>query len=155
MQCLYAIIVGVTDRVTIKVRSKIMSSVGTRNTAPELIVRRLLHAEGYRYRLHQADLPGKPDLVFPSRKAVIYVHGCFWHGHGCAKGKLPKSRLDYWQPKIAQNRLRDKLTVKRIRAQGWKVLVVWQCETKLLDRLQERVTGFLDGISDSTSRRKK
>ncbi len=108
-------------------RSEIMSSVGTKDTRPEMIVRRHLHRLGFRYSLHRRDLPGRPDLVFPARRGVILVHGCFWHGHGCAWGRLPKTRLDYWGPKIAANLERDRDAVERLTALGWQVHVVWQC----------------------------
>src|SRR5262245_24900911 len=117
------------DTRTPEQRSRIMSAVHTVNTGPELVVRRLLHRIGYRYRLHVKALPGRPDLVFPSRRKVIFVHGCFWHGHECNKGHLPKSRLDYWAPKIAANRLRDANVLRTLGEDGWHALVVWQCET--------------------------
>lgn len=125
-------------------RSRIMRSVKTRDTGPEMAVRRLLHALGYRYRLHTAKLPGRPDLVFPGRKKVIFVHGCFWHGHDCAKGRLPKSRLDYWGPKIERNTVRDSAVLENLRESGWKTMVVWQCECKDMPSLQRRLTKFLD-----------
>jgi DNA mismatch endonuclease (patch repair protein) len=125
------------------VRSRIMRSVGTRNTGPELVVRSLLHRMGYRFRLHSKKLPGKPDLVFPSRQKIVLVHGCFWHGHACDKGRLPKSRLDYWSPKIAKNRLRDSVVSEKLRALGWQVEVVWQCETKQTKALESRLRRFL------------
>lgn len=123
-------------------RSHIMRSVGSRNTGPELIVRSLLHRMGFRFSLHRKDLPGRPDIVLPKHRAVIFVHGCFWHGHGCAKGRLPKSRLDFWGPKIERNRNRDTESVKMLRAEGWRVLTIWQCQTKDTDRLQKQLTNF-------------
>jgi DNA mismatch endonuclease, patch repair protein len=108
-----------------------MASVGTRNTSPELAVRRLVHRPGYRYGLHSKRLPGKPDLVFSSRRKVIFVHGCFWHGHeGCEKSRPPKSRLTYWLPKLEQNKIRDARNVETLRKLGWSSLAVWQCELK-------------------------
>lgn len=98
------------DLRTVEQRRKIMQSVGTVHTGPEMVVRRTLFALGYRYRLHRQDLPGKPDIVFAKKRKVIFVRGCFWHGHGCPKGRLPKSRLDYWGPKIERNRQRDRET---------------------------------------------
>jgi len=124
-------------------RRRIMQAVKVRNTTPEMVVRRLLHRAGYRYRLHRKSLPGKPDIVFPSRRKVVFVHGCFWHGHGCSKGKLPKSRLDYWQPKIATNSCRDVRKQAELYDLGWKALVVWQCEIKDLRKLQRRLEKFL------------
>jgi DNA mismatch endonuclease (patch repair protein) len=107
-----------------------MQAVGTKNTGPELTVRRLLHALGYRFRLHQRHLSGTPDIVLSKFRTAIFVHGCFWHGHSCAKGRLPKSRLDYWGPKIAATRARDTASRAKLEALGWQVLVIWQCETK-------------------------
>jgi len=120
-----------------------MQSVGTKDTGPEVAVRRLLHGLGYRYRLHRRDLPGSPDIVFPGRRKVIFVHGCYWHGHGCSKGKLPKSRLDYWEPKIARNRQRDAEKEAALRKAGWDVLTLWQCEVKDLEALRPRLLVFL------------
>jgi len=120
-----------------------MQAVGTKNTGPEWIVRRLLHSAGYRYRLHARELPGKPDLVFPRRRAAIFVHGCFWHSHGCSKGQPPKSKLEYWGPKLKANRLRDERQRKELEELGWRVLTVWQCETKDERLLLQRLTNFL------------
>ena len=114
------------------------------DTKPEMIVRRLVHGLGYRYRLHRRDLPGSPDLVFPSRRKVIFVHGCFWHQHeGCKLANLPRSRTDYWLPKLRRNQERDQASCEQLKADGWKVLVVWECETEDRERLAERVTSFL------------
>ena len=121
-----------------------MQAVRSKDTKPEMVVRRLLHRMGYRYRVHRKDLPGRPDIAFISRRKAIFVHGCFWHGHGCAKGQLPKSRLDYWQPKLEQNVRRDRTKIEQLESLGWKVLVVWQCEISNTDDLQERLLDFLD-----------
>jgi DNA mismatch endonuclease, patch repair protein len=120
-----------------------MSRVRGKDTVPELIVRRMVHAEGYRYRLHRKGLPGKPDLVFPGRRKAVFVHGCFWHGHGCKIGRLPKSRSEYWEPKIARNRERDAQNRAELESLGWQVLTVWQCETKDADTLKRRTGEFL------------
>jgi DNA mismatch endonuclease, patch repair protein len=120
-----------------------MQAVKGQNTLPELAVRRLLYAAGYRYRLHVRRLPGTPDIVFSSRHKVVFVHGCFWHGHGCQIGRLPKSRLDYWSNKIETNRGRDSRNRRKLRLQGWKSLVVWQCEIKDLAALSAKLTIFL------------
>lgn len=120
-----------------------MRSVGTKNTGPEMSVRRWLHAQGYRYRLHQKTLAGTPDIVFPSRKKAIFVHGCFWHSHGCLKGKAPKSRSDYWAPKLEKNRLRDAFTLEELKASGWQTHVVWACELSDMDELGTRLKKFL------------
>lgn len=107
-------------------RSEIMARVHSQNTKPEMIIRRGLHACGYRYRLHRKDLPGKPDLVLRKYNACVFIHGCFWHGHpGC--GRMPSTRQDYWQPKIARNAARDIETTDQLLSLGWRVLVVWEC----------------------------
>ena len=131
------------DTRTSEQRRRIMQAVKSRDTGPEMIVRRLLHRMGYRYRLHQKDLPGKPDVALVSRRKAIFVHGCFWHGHGCPKGRLPKSRLDYWQPKLAKNRERDRKKEEQLRSLGWSVLVIWQCETADLEILALRLQEFV------------
>jgi DNA mismatch endonuclease (patch repair protein) len=120
-----------------------MRAIRSSDTKPELIVRRLIHGCGFRYRLHRRDLPGKPDLVFPSRMAVIFVHGCFWHMHGCPNVRVPKSNTDYWQPKLERNRQRDEENVAALEAQGWRVLTVWECETGDLDGLEKKIRGYL------------
>lgn len=132
------------DHVSKSIRSKIMRSVGTQDTGVEMAVRRLLHRLGYRYRLHRRDLPGTPDLLFPKKRKAIFVHGCFWHGHECRYGKLPKSRLDYWSPKIERNRERDRIRLEELRDLGWSPLIVWQCELKDLDSLKAKLVAFLD-----------
>ncbi|RHZ95253.1 DNA mismatch endonuclease Vsr [Cereibacter sphaeroides] len=124
-------------------RRQIMRAVGTKNTGPELIVRSLLHAKGYRYRLHPRSLPGRPDIVFPARHKAIFVNGCFWHGHDCPKGRLPTSRLDYWGPKIETNVARDRRKLSELEAIGWQTLVVWQCELKDIERVGSRLCAFL------------
>lgn len=133
-----------TDHVPPERRSYILAKVGQRNTGPELALRQTLHALGYRYRLHRSSLPGRPDIVFPSRRRVIFVHGCFWHGHGCRWGKLPKSRVDYWQHKIETNREHDRDVLTRLSEAGWEALVVWQCEMKDIEATLNRVRTFLD-----------
>jgi DNA mismatch endonuclease (patch repair protein) len=123
-----------------------MSLVRAVDTKPEMVVRRLVHSMGYRYRLHRRALPGTPDLVFPSRKAVIFVHGCFWHRHpdpACRLARLPKSRLDFWVPKLERNAERDREAVEALQAMGWRVLVIWECEIKDAVGLRRKVDGFL------------
>lgn len=133
------------DRISQERRSEIMSRIRGKDTSPELTVRSLLHSLGYRYRLHSKKLPGCPDLVFTSRKKVIFVHGCFWHGHkGCKKGKLPKSRLEYWEPKIKANQKRDRSNVKKLKTGGWETFIVWQCDLKNLEDLKAKLTRFLE-----------
>jgi DNA mismatch endonuclease, patch repair protein len=121
-----------------------MSRVKGRDTTPELAVRRMVFALGYRFRLHRADLPGKPDMVFGPRKKIIFIHGCFWHGHRCRKGKLPKSNNAFWRNKIDTNRSRDRRTTRRLRASGWQVLTIWQCQLKDPLAVRRRIVDFLD-----------
>lgn len=111
-----------------EVRSRTMRAVRSKDTRPELIVRRLAHAMGYRFRLHRKDLPGSPDLVFPSRRSAIFVHGCFWHGHDCARGaRRPKTNTEYWRQKVARNRTRDARVTMELEALGWRVITLWEC----------------------------
>jgi DNA mismatch endonuclease, patch repair protein len=120
-----------------------MSRVKGRDTTPELLVRRMLHELGYRYRLHRKDLPGKPDIVFGPRKKIVFIHGCFWHGHRCPKGRLPKSNGAFWRDKIVTNRKRDARNVTALNGLGWKILVVWQCELKDALAVRDRIVDFL------------
>ncbi|WP_051519230.1 very short patch repair endonuclease [Pseudomonas chlororaphis] len=116
------------DRLTPEARSRLMSRIKGKDTKPEMAVRLYLHARGLRYRLHVRSLAGKPDLVFASRKVVVFVHGCFWHGHrGCKKARTPKSREDYWRNKIEANSARDRRSIRKLRALGWHVFIIWQC----------------------------
>jgi DNA mismatch endonuclease (patch repair protein) len=127
-------------------RSRVMSLVKSKDTRPEMLVRRLLHSLGYRYRLHVRDLPGCPDLVFVRRRKVVFVNGCFWHRHNCKMGsRMPKSRVTFWRKKLVGNRNRDILRIGQLRDMGWDVLVVWECQTesRKLAKLSKRVIGFL------------
>jgi DNA mismatch endonuclease (patch repair protein) len=125
-------------------RSRTMRAVRSRDTGPELKVRQLVHRLGYRFRLHRRDLPGCPDLVFASRRRIIFVHGCFWHGHGCRRGaRVPKTNRPYWVRKIARNVARDDVNLKRLKGDGWKVLVIWECKTRDTGRLVKRIGRFL------------
>lgn len=126
-----------------------MSKIRSRDTKPETVVRRLAHRLGYRFRLQRKDLPGKPDLVFPSRKAAVFVHGCFWHQHPdpeCLDGRRPKSRQEYWDPKLDRNIERDSKSVQALQDAGWHVLVVWECETKETAALETRLRNFLGPV---------
>jgi DNA mismatch endonuclease (patch repair protein) len=126
-------------------RSKIMSRVKGRNTRPELIVRRLLHAMGYRFRLHAADLPGKPDIVLPRHGKIVQVHGCFWHGHkGCSRATRPQSNVEFWAQKIDGNKVRDARTERQLRRLGWSVLTVWECQTKGVEKLERRLRRHME-----------
>ena len=134
------------DILTPEQRSERMSRVRGRDTKPEMLVRRLAHGMGYRYRLHRRDLPGSPDLVFPSRMKVIFVHGCFWHRHldpECKLARLPKSKLDFWGPKLETNRERDERNLVLLAELGWDVLVIWECQTNNREQLQARIREFL------------
>jgi DNA mismatch endonuclease (patch repair protein) len=118
------------DTVDKATRSRIMSKVAQRDTGPELQIRRALHGLGFRYRLNVRGLPGTPDLVLPKYHAAIFVHGCFWHAHGCRLSKIPETRSEFWKQKFADNRARDKRAVRQLQAKGWRVLIVWQCAIK-------------------------
>lgn len=122
-----------------------MSSVRTRDTGAERAVRSIVHRLGYRYSLTREDLPGKPDLVFVARRKVIFVHGCFWHGHSCRYGGLPKSRLAYWRPKLSANKTRDRRQANVLRKSGWSVMIIWQCQLKKPKLLEARIERFLNG----------
>ena len=137
------------DHVDSEKRSAIMRAVASKNTKPEMTVRRLLHAMGYRYRLHVKDLPGRPDIVFRSRKKVIFVHGCFWHRHiGCRYATTPKTRVDFWQSKFDANVERDRRNVSDLEKAGWEVMTIWQCELKRgALHLEDRLQSFLDDRS--------
>ncbi|QBF30067.1 very short patch repair endonuclease [Thalassococcus sp. S3] len=137
------------DNRTVEERSRIMRSVKQKDTGPEMKVRRLLHAQGYRFRLHRRDLPGSPDVVLPGRRKAIFVHGCFWHAHDCPKGRAPKSKLDYWAPKLAANVERDARKRGELESLGWDVLTVWQCQTGDLDELRERLVSFVENLRDA------
>lgn len=135
------------DIFTPEKRREIMSLIRGRDTTPELIVRRALHGLGYRYRLHRRDLPGTPDLVFPRLGKVIFVHGCFWHRHGCRTGRsTPATRAEFWAAKFEGNRLRDRRTLYALRRAGWQVAVVWECRLKKrhLPQTVRRLVKFLD-----------
>jgi DNA mismatch endonuclease (patch repair protein) len=120
-----------------------MAAVRSKNTQPEMLVRRLVHSMGYRYRIHKHELPGKPDLVFSGRHKVIFVHGCFWHQHGCKGSHLPKTNRRYWLPKLKRNRARDAEHLKALRAGGWRSLILWECELGNDVSLRRRISKFL------------
>src|SRR6185437_1964919 len=133
------------DNLTRAQRSAAMARVRSRDTKPELVVRRLVHALGYRYRLYRAGLPGKPDLVLPRQKKAIFVHGCFWHGHDCGAGtNRPRSNLAYWRTKLLKNRRRDATNCRALKRLGWRVLVLWECQLGNPERLRSRIERFLE-----------
>lgn len=135
-------------------RSRIMAAVKSRNTTPELAVRSLVHRLGYRFRLHDARLPGSPDLVLPRHRAAIFVHGCFWHGHRCRRGRrVPQTNRAYWLQKRRRNQERDARAIRALRRRGWRVLVVWECWIAQ-DDLAERIAAFLEVPAPPNSRRR-
>lgn len=137
-------------------RSRRMALIHGKDTKPEMAVRRLVHRLGYRYRLHQKGLPGRPDMVFPGRHAVILTHGCFWHRHPdpmCPLARLPKSRLDFWLPKLEGNKRRDEQVRARLEASGWRVLTIWECELRDLDAVTARLLSFLGPRAEQRSGR--
>lgn len=122
-----------------------MSRVRSKDTRPEMLLRRGLHSRGFRFRLHRRDLPGTPDLVFVALRAVIFVHGCFWHGHGCRKSMLPTTRTEFWSSKIQANQVRDQLALQRLHSAGWRTLVVWECR---IARNKDSAEEVLEEVSD-------
>lgn len=135
----------VADHLSKRARSEVMSRVRNKDTGPELAVRRLLHRAGYRFRLHASDLPGSPDLVLPRFETVVFVHGCFWHGHDCSRGARPTSNTDFWNEKIAVNQKRDREVRHALEEEGWSIVTVWECELREPTALLARLTDFLDG----------
>ncbi len=152
-----------TDIVNAEKRSEIMSRIKGRNTTPELVIRRIAHGLGFRFRLHRRDLPGSPDLVFPRYRTVVFVHGCFWHRHyGCRYAYHPKSRIQFWTKKFEENVARDERNEAALRSLGWRVLVIWECETKDQGLVRDRLLAHLgwgevtlagDDGNESTDRR--
>lgn len=132
-------------------RSAVMARVKSKNTSPERTVRRVLTALGARYRLHRKDLPGNPDIVMPGRRLALFVHGCFWHGHDCARGaRVPKANRDYWLAKVSRNRARDAKAMEALRADGWRVETVWECELKDEAGLTDRLAAVLERSAPRT-----
>lgn len=133
------------DVLTPEQRRKCMASIRSKDTKPELIVRKLVHAMGFRYRLHRKDLPGKPDLVLPGLKKIIFVNGCFWHMHRCRYGRVkPKTNIEFWQEKRESNKKRDARSREALKKNGWDVLVVWECWTRDLKNVEEHLRLFLN-----------
>lgn len=130
------------DVLTAQQRQLNMSRIRGKDTKPEMLIRRGLHARGLRYRLHDRSLPGRPDLVFPKHHTAVFIHGCFWHAHGCVLSKLPATRQDFWQTKLATNVERDRKAIESLRVQGWRVLVIWECALRGPRRLAD--VGVLD-----------
>jgi DNA mismatch endonuclease (patch repair protein) len=135
----------VTDKLTPERRSENMRRIRAVDTSPEMLVRRIVHGMGFRYRLHVANLPGKPDLVLPRHKKIIEVRGCFWHQHGkCIDSHIPKSRRDYWLPKLTRNKTRDGANMRKLKTLGYRILIVWECETKKEKPLRRKLQRFLN-----------
>ena len=133
------------DTLSHRERSERMALIRGTDTKPEMKVRSAAHRLGYRYKLHVSTLPGKPDMVFPKLHAVLFVHGCFWHRHsGCSLARLPKSRIDFWVPKLTANHRRDRKNAAQLRRLGWKVYVVWECEVADANRLEKKIMRFLN-----------
>ncbi len=131
------------DNRTVESRSRLMSRIGSKHTKPELAVRSLLHRLGYRFLLHRKDLPGKPDIAFAARKKAVFIHGCYWHGHDCKVGKLPKSNVEFWSAKIERNWERDRRKISELEQIGWTAAEIWQCEIKDVQMLEARLREFL------------
>lgn len=132
------------DKLTKAQRSALMSKIGNRNTKPEIAVRSMIHRLGYRFRLHRNDLPGRPDIILPRHEKIVFVHGCFWHGHRCRLSVMPKTNVAYWAEKITRNQKRDKKNVAALRRGGWRVLEIWECEIKLTPKLEKKLITFLE-----------
>lgn len=139
------------DKISPEKRSWVMSQVKSRNTRPEIFVRSLLHRLGYRFRIHRPDLPGKPDIVLPKYRTVIFVHGCFWHSHeGCKRARMPAANNSYWKQKLARNMDRDAHNKDSLKSLGWNVIIIWECELKNMELLRARLLDCLNAsISDN------
>jgi DNA mismatch endonuclease (patch repair protein) len=136
-----------TDRISAEHRSWNMSRIRGKDTRPEIFVRSILHRMGYRFRLHSAALPGKPDIILPKHRVAIFVHGCFWHRHGCKFSYTPKSRVEFWQTKFDQNVKRDRNVLRALKSLGWKVGIVWECEAKSQIHIAKRIAKLLPGTA--------
>lgn len=137
-----------SDVLTPEQRSYCMSRIRGKDTKPEMIVRRLVHALGYRYRLHVRDLPGCPDLVFPGRRKIVFVHGCYWHRHSCKNGKyVPSKNRKFWRAKLEANKKRDQKNRRKLRKSAWDVLTIWECQTKHSEKIVDRLMTFLGDTS--------
>lgn len=125
-----------------------MSRIRNKDMKPEMVVRRLIYALGFRYQLHRNDLPGRPDIVFRGRRKIIFVHGCFWHQHsGCKNAHFPKSNLDYWRPKLENNVSRDQTNINQLKQIGWEILIIWECEISNTSTLKSKITSFLSDFN--------
>ncbi|MBC9868722.1 MAG: DNA mismatch endonuclease Vsr [Opitutae bacterium] len=141
------------DKVPPAVRSRIMSRVKSKGMKPEMRVRRILHGLGYRYRLHRSDLPGRPDIVFPSRRKIVFVNGCFWHSHsGCQRVRIPATNRGYWIEKLNRNSARDERNLASLKGMGWKVMTVWECELRDIATITEQLCEFLGSRRHETNK---
>ena len=137
------------DHLTVEARSRNMAQVKDRNTKPEMLVRRLLHGMGYRFRLHRKDLPGKPDIVLPKHRKIIFINGCFWHGHpGCKRATRPANNREFWDNKIDGNITRDARNTEALTAAGWEVLIVWECQIRDQEQLKKLLSSFISPYAD-------
>jgi DNA mismatch endonuclease (patch repair protein) len=134
------------DIVAPETRSRMMAAVPQANSKPEIVVRRIIHSIGFRFRLHESDLPGTPDIVLPRLRKVVFVHGCFWHRHGCRKTTTPSTNRAFWLEKFALNRKRDQRSLRELKCLGWEPLVIWECQTERAKWLERRLTGFLSDM---------
>lgn len=128
-----------TDVVDVETRSRMMSSIRSKNTSPELLIRKALHARGFRFRVHVKNLPGTPDIVLPKYKAAVFIHGCFWHGHSCRYFKMPKTRQEFWIGKIDKNQERDERQLNALRALNWRTLVIWECAVRTMQKQESQL----------------
>ena len=141
------------DHLTREQRSENMRAVRSKNTAPEILARKAAHRLGFRFRLHRTDLPGSPDIVLQKYRAAVFVHGCFWHGHGCSRSKLPQTNIRFWTEKIEKNKLRDEKAEAALRKSGWRVLTLWQCELRSLDMALSRFSVVMKRLTGGRAKR--
>lgn len=130
-------------------RSNIMSKISGKETKPEILVRKYLFSKGFRFRKNVKELPGKPDIVLPKYKTIIFVHGCFWHGHSCKAGKLPKTNKEFWDNKIMSNVIRDEDNIRKLKAEGWFVIIIWQCQLKNKTQQENRLSFLLSELKNN------
>ncbi len=140
--------ITISDKYSTEKRSNIMSKIRGKETKPEILVRKYLFSKGFRYRLHDEKLPGKPDIVLPKYRTAIFIHGCFWHGHlGCKRAKLPTTNTEFWEKKISANIERDKRNIEKLKSEGWNVIVVWQCEIASTKKREVRLERLIEEIN--------
>jgi len=141
-------VITIPDKYSIEKRSNIMSKIRGKETKPEILVRNYLFSKGFKYRLHDEKLPGKPDIVLPKYRTIIFIHGCFWHGHpGCKRSKLPATNAEFWEKKLSANIERDKRTIERLKKEGWNIIVLWQCEISSKKKREDRLERLIEEIN--------